>query len=243
MLEQKNISSLFYLYRHEISIHQSLDHVNIAKLLGICPKPFCLIIEFLPCGTLREYLDDHPGQTMINWKINTRVATETAKALLYMHGLDPPVAHLDVKSANVLLCCQEVPENPMAPMIKLIDFGFSQRILSPLYNFSVDNPIWAAPEMILNKPVTEKADIYSFGIICWELATHDIPWHEIAFLSEIASKIKEGRRPVFPTSCPYEWQEITARCWAQKPEKRQNFGWILDKLENFKHSKQMESFL
>lgn len=223
----KRLSTSFYEFRHEITIQNALNHPNIAKIFGFSLNPLALVLEFIPCGTLREFLEE--SQT-IKTKLKLRIAKDLAKALNFMHQLSPPMAHLDIKSPNILLCDGWITSEDL-PVVKLIDFGCAQPILSPLSNFSVDNPTWASPEMIAAKPLTEKADVYSFGLVLWELVTHLVPFQEYSFFIEIANAVTEGKRPTIdPSSCHPLFREIIIICWDQEPSKRPAFPQILSKL-------------
>lgn len=180
-------------------------------------------------------------------KLKIRIATNVAHALSYMHGkvsgfiyshneeLKPPMAHLDVKTPNLVLCseCITDGEQPVfvilnncsfSQIVKLIDFGCSQPIITPVLNFSVENPLWAAPEIIAARPLTEKvsllfvllmcqADVYSFALVCWELLTQALPFAECSFFTEVAIAVCEGKRPRIPSKCPVGFRDIITSCW------------------------------
>uniref|UniRef100_H3G576 Protein kinase domain-containing protein n=1 Tax=Phytophthora ramorum TaxID=164328 RepID=H3G576_PHYRM len=90
------------------------------------------------------------------------------QALGYLHACTPPVIHRDLKSNNVLLTDKLEP--------KVIDFGVSRGLVDLTMTAGVGTPYWTAPEILEGKRYTEKADIYSFGVVLSELDTGKIPY-------------------------------------------------------------------
>lgn len=80
-------------------------------------------------------------------------------------------------------------------------------------------PAWIAPEVIKRERYTEKADIYSIGIVMWEVATRKIPFAGDNF-TRITLEVLEGKRPQVPTNVPKYYSDLMSRCWHRKPHKR-----------------------
>jgi len=144
----------------------------------------------------------------------------------YLHGLDPPVLHHDLKSLNIL-----IDENFHA---KVADFG-----LSTLKEAEEDRIValslhWAAPEVTEGEEYTEKSDVYSFGMVCWELITHKIPYEGKPQI-QIIHAITEGKHPKFPKGVVKEYQFLVEECW-KKPHERPNFDYIYRTLKKLKQS-------
>jgi len=153
-----------------------------------------------------------------------------AEALHYMHTAFPyPLAHLDVKSPNVLLDLSSLP-----PSCKLTDFGTSKFIMHPLTECFVDNPTWLAPETFQKKIYDETVDVYAFGLFTWQLVARQIPFSHIPFLSDVERALSIGRRPEIPFWCPRAVQQIITRCWAQVPKSRPKWTTILSGLQKIK---------
>ena len=97
------------------------------------------------------------------------MSIDAARGLLYLHMCSPPVAHRDLKSLNLLV------DNSFN--VKLTDFGISKALLS---NMSKDSKfgtlLWLAPEVLDNHPYSLASDVYSFGIILWEILSQDKPY-------------------------------------------------------------------
>jgi serine/threonine protein kinase len=81
----------------------------------------------------------------------------------------------------------------------------------------VDCPLWLAPEVLQNRPYTEKADVYSVGVIYWELYTRQKYFGDVSFMSLVEDKVIAGERPPIPAACPPSYRALIQSCWAQDP--------------------------
>ncbi|GLT75242.1 hypothetical protein SLA2020_469800 [Shorea laevis] len=154
---------------NEIKLLSSVSHPNLVRLLGCCieeGEPI-LLYEFMPNGTLSQHLQRERNQ-VLPWTIRLTIATETAKAIAYLHSaMNPPIYHRDIKSSNILL-----------------DFNFKSKVadfgLSRLGNGMTDSHISTAPQ---GTPgyldpqyhqyfhLSDKSDVYSFGVVLVEIIT------------------------------------------------------------------------
>jgi serine/threonine protein kinase len=104
----------------------------------------------------------------------------------------------------------------------------------------VDQPYWLAPEVIMRQPYTEKADIYAFGIILWEMINRKHhPFDEFpfgAFMARLEDAIVGGARPTIPADTPPQYKKLISDCWHGNPELRPSFQSILQILANHKIS-------
>lgn len=105
---------------------------------------------------------------------------------------------------------------------------------------------WTAPEILKygeervlrgkhlsDESCPQAVDVYSFGIILWELMTGELPFAELKANKEIASVVLSGERPPVPSKCSLEWQELITRCWSARPSRRPTAADIVSTLENF----------
>jgi mitogen-activated protein kinase kinase kinase 9 len=194
-------------------------------LLGICIEEgsYCLILEFAKKGSLYEFLQ---SDKEILWPLRYRLALEVAKGINYLHQLTPPLFHRDIKSLNVLLT-EELHA-------KLSDFGMtSARTASNVQSSvgRVGTVQWTAPELFkITGKYTEKCDVYSYGMLLWEIASRQVPYSEFPEVT-VRENIMEGERLAIPDGTPEPFGLLIQACWAQEAEKRPALSEIIPKLE------------
>ncbi|XP_022132745.1 3-phosphoinositide-dependent protein kinase B-like isoform X2 [Momordica charantia] len=152
----------------EINTVSSINHKHITPLIGVCMENECLmsVYEYFPEGSLEERLHVHSGRGKFQWEMRFKVAVAVAEALNYLHNeCSPPVIHRDVKSSNILLSDKLQPQ--------LSDFGLAMwgpTDLSYVINTDVVGTFgYIAPEYLMHGRVSDKIDVYAFGIVLLEL--------------------------------------------------------------------------
>jgi len=143
----------------------------------------------------------------------------------WLHQMNPPFLHLDLKPANLL-----VDKNLN---VKVADFG-----LSKIHSGKEDDgmaggsPFYMAPEVLLGRDYDIKSDVYSFGILLWEMYTREKPWHDMFENEEelISAVCDEEERPKIPGDWPQNLRELIEACWHSDPEKRPTFQSMLEKM-------------
>ncbi|KAL6063436.1 protein kinase [Balamuthia mandrillaris] len=224
---KKFFSSEAREFRQEVKIFSRLDNPYIVKFIGACvdPEQPCIITEYLPMGNLFNFL--HKSTSALDWELIVSVAMCLGRAIDYLHTNG--IIHRDLKSQNILVASL----NPEDVTVKLLDFGDSRQVSSNMTKSNIGTPRWAAPEISLNRPYTEKADIYSFGIILWELITRQKPFAHIAFDYQVIEEIRKGGRPKIPEDTPLAYKLLIESCWMEEPEKRTPIRKALKILEEF----------
>lgn len=147
---------------------------------------------------------------------------------LHNHG----IIHRDLKPDNILTDEQHYP--------RICDFGLSRCFQKSLKNSDeltmtgqIGTPIYMAPELINgDEHYGPSVDVYSFGMIAYELVTGKVPFYELGNITAIALGIKvaNGYRPKFPEFVPEKMQKLIGRCWSEKPSERPSFEEIFNEL-------------
>uniref|UniRef100_A0A0D3FU00 non-specific serine/threonine protein kinase n=1 Tax=Oryza barthii TaxID=65489 RepID=A0A0D3FU00_9ORYZ len=150
----------------EVETIGSIEHINLVRLIGFCAEKShrLLVYEYMPRGSLDRWIYYHHNNAPLDWCTRCRIILDIAKGLCYLHEeCRRKIAHLDIKPQNILL-----GENFNA---KLADFGLSKLIdrdQSNVMTVMRGTPGYLAPEW-LTSPITEKVDIYSFGVVLMEI--------------------------------------------------------------------------
>ena len=104
----------------------------------------------------------------------------------------------------------------------------------PKHTRGVGTPLWMAPEILAGKSYSASTDVYSFGIVMWEIASQEDPWRELSassfFMDELLQLIRKGQRPIIAASWPVEFVETMQECWRTEPAERPTFSSIVPQL-------------
>ena len=210
---------------------QSVRHPNIVTCLGACTKlpHLAIVLQLCEGGTLWS-LVQKKGE--LTWEKRRQLAVETARAMNYLHERSLPVLHRDLKSLNILL--------DQSGRVKLADFGWT-RGLANYMTAKIGTYQWMAPQVVSGHQYTQKADVYSFGIVLWEIASRQAPYRSksIPILDvpgpQVAQQVlQKDIRPVIPVETPPKFAVLIQKCWDRQPEKRPSFNQILNQLETMK---------
>jgi len=231
----------------ELEIHSRLDHPNIVKLIGAGFTPRgvrFVVLERLDGGTLTQLLGydtrirDRRRRFWAKKKISymdvLKCARSLAEALAYCHGRAIPnamVLHRDLKPDNVGFTLDGT--------VKLIDFGLARTV----ENATISNDVYEmsgetgslrymAPEVADCQPYNQKADVYSFGIILWELVANKKPYDGMNRDEFYSRVVHGGERPVINNKkWPVDLIELMKNCWDTDIAKRPDFADIVDALD------------
>uniref|UniRef100_A0A1D1Y907 non-specific serine/threonine protein kinase n=2 Tax=Anthurium amnicola TaxID=1678845 RepID=A0A1D1Y907_9ARAE len=218
-LEQDLTAENMENFCNEISILSRLRHPNVILFLGACMKPpkLSMVTEYMDMGSL-YYLIHTTGQKKLSWRRRLRMLRDICRGLMCIHRMK--IVHRDLKSANCLVNKHWT--------VKICDFGLSRVMLdSPMRdNSSAGTPEWMAPELIRNGTFTEKCDIFSFGVIMWELCTLRRPWDGVPPVQVIHAVANEGTRLEIPDG---PLGKLISDCWAE-PDERPSCQEILSRL-------------
>lgn len=198
-------------FRQEVSFLYKLKHPNIILMVGACiNKPdICIITEYIKKGSLRQVLDNH--NLKITWKQKLEMLSGIAEGINYLHTSNPVIIHRDIKPSNLL-----VDDNYV---IKITDFGFATIKQENTRMTHCGTPCWTAPEILRGETYDEKVDIYSFGIVMWEILTGLRPYAGCNFM-QVSLDVLDGTRPQIPSDCPTEYKKLMKKCWDTDPNKQ-----------------------
>ncbi|KAF7851144.1 hypothetical protein BT93_L4451 [Corymbia citriodora subsp. variegata] len=219
-LEQDLTAENMEDFCNEISILSRLRHPNVILFLGACMRPphLSMVTEYMEMGSL-YYLIHLSGQKKkLSWRRRLKMIRDICRGLMCIHRMK--IVHRDLKSANCLVNKHWT--------VKICDFGLSRIMInSPMRDSSsAGTPEWMAPELIRNEPFTEKCDIFSLGVIMWELCTLNRPWDRVPPERVVYAVANEGSRLEIPEG---PLGRLITDCWAE-PQERPSCEEILSRL-------------
>ncbi|KAH7446743.1 hypothetical protein KP509_01G071900 [Ceratopteris richardii] len=222
------------IFSNEVTTLSILNHHNIIKFVAACRKPpvLCVVTEYLQGGSLRSFLHKREGQCVALDKV-LRMALNIAAGMEYLHMKG--IMHRDLKSENLVLGEDGV--------LKILDFGVS--CFECHCDYKADDPgtyRWMAPEMLRHEPYTRKVDVYSFGIVLWELLTARVPYEEMSAVQAAFCVLHKDLRPIIPLDCPPSLRDLMTACWSKDPGKRPEFWEIMRELSDIQESLTTQEF-
>ncbi|KAL5229360.1 hypothetical protein ABZP36_017625 [Zizania latifolia] len=153
---------------NEAAILSRLRHPNLVMFYGCTSshsRELLLVYEFVPNGTVADHLHGHRApERALSWPLRLNIAVESAAALTYLHAIEPPIVHRDVKTTNILLDANF--------HVKVADFGLSRLFPLDVTHVSTapqGTPGYVDPEYHQCYQLTDKSDVYSFGVVLVEL--------------------------------------------------------------------------
>ncbi|XP_057718044.1 serine/threonine-protein kinase EDR1-like isoform X1 [Arachis stenosperma] len=224
-LEQDFSGDALNEFKREVRIMRRLRHPNVVLFIGAVTRPpnLSIITEFLPRGSLYRIL--HNPNCQIDEKQRIKMALDVARGMNCLHTSTPTIVHRDLKSPNLL-----VDKNWN---VKVCDFGLSRLKHNTFLSSKSTGgtPEWMAPEVLRNEPSNEKCDVYSFGVILWELATLRLPWSEMNPMQVVGAVGFQNRRLDIPKEVDPIVARIIWECWQQDPNLRPSFAQLTTALK------------
>jgi len=246
-------------FLRESDMMAQLRHPNIVQFMAVSPNGInqetqpCIVTEYCARGSLWDVLEqarDGAGDVAseLTWSRRLEMALDAARGMLYLHSLSPAILHRDLKSPNMLVTAEW--------RVKVADFGLSKMsdliadstAMSTVQN---NNPRWLAPEVLEGGGATagRPSDVFSFGIVMWELLTWEVPWRSLRAWGQILVGVLGNRRPPVPQdrrTLPGRREDndrfeslegyiaLMERCWSPKPDQRPEFREIIRVLQQIK---------
>ena len=237
MLKEDASGDLQSDFEREASLMAEFNHPNIVKFLGVCAigKPMCLLFEYMGKGDLNEYLRMCSPEQYTVRKNNTcldiydqevttlecvdqlHISRQVAAGMMYLS--DKNYVHRDLATRNCL-----VGNNLQ---VKISDFGLARSVHRIEYYKGSDNdaiPIrWMPLESILYNKFSIESDVWSFGVLLWEIYSFALqPYYGMTH-EEVVEYLKEGKCLVCPSNTPQQIYELMKKCWNRKPNGRPSF--------------------
>ncbi|CAL5341340.1 unnamed protein product [Camellia sinensis] len=209
-------------FAQEVFIMRKVRHKNVVQFIGACTKlpSLCIVTEYMSGGSVYDYLHKQRGTFKLPSLL--RVAVDISKGMNYLHQNN--IIHRDLKAANLLMDENEV--------VKVADFGVARvKAQTGVMTAETGTYRWMAPEVIEHKPYDHKADIFSFGVVLWELLTGKLPYEYLTPLQAAVGVVQKGLRPTIPNNTLPKLAELLERCWQQDPTLRPDFCEIIDILQ------------
>ncbi|XP_069070113.1 fibroblast growth factor receptor 1 isoform X1 [Pleurodeles waltl] len=215
-------------------------HKNIINLLGACTQdgPLYVIVEYASKGNLREYLRArrppgmeycynpiHVSKDMLSFKDLVSCAYQVARGMEYLAS--KKCIHRDLAARNVLVTEDSV--------MKIADFGLARDIHHIDYYKKTTNgrlPVkWMAPEALFDRIYTHQSDVWSFGVLLWEIFTLGGSPYPGVPVEELFKLLKEGHRMDKPGNCTNELYMMMRDCWHAVPSQRPTFKQLVEDLD------------
>ncbi len=207
--------SVMQEFEKEVEVHSKLRNPYIVQIFGIT-ETYGMVMEYMSRGSLRNVLEKNLREEF-SWTMRSKIAMDMLIGLSYLH--QKQIIHRDLKSLNVLLDDQY--------KAKLADFGLA-KVRSEISSRNSaqsggakGTTQWMAPEIFisLNPEYTTKTDVFSFGIVLWELAAHEYPYKN-ANPNVVPVLVMQGLRETFPLGTPEVYAQLAQQCWDGAPDKR-----------------------
>jgi len=207
--------------KREADISSLLSHPNVSKLLGVCEDEdtFCLAHEYCEGGSLQSFMRDTS-----KYYEYLPIALDICNGMAYLHSRN--VIHRDLKPSNILLTGDY--------RAKVSDFGISithtgkEELTAETGTYR-----WMAPEVIRHESYSSNADVYSFGILLWQLVTREVvPFANMSPI-QTAYAVANGHRPKIPKNVPKKLKRIIESCWEEDAQKRPSFTYIAMALADY----------
>ncbi|XP_055910217.1 mitogen-activated protein kinase kinase kinase 7 [Eupeodes corollae] len=197
-------------------------HPNIIALYGVSIQNECvyLIMEYAEGGSLYDFLHGkakpyYSAAHAMNW------ALQCAEGVAYLHAMKPkPIIHRDLKPPNLLLVNS-------ARNLKICDFGTAADKSTWMTN-NQGSAAWMAPEVFEGSHYSEKCDVFSWGIILWELLARQQPFKDVQHALSILWGVHKGNRPPIIEGCPKPIEELYTSCWSREPSDRPSMQHVVE---------------
>uniref|UniRef100_A0A8C8VQM5 Inactive tyrosine-protein kinase 7 n=1 Tax=Pelusios castaneus TaxID=367368 RepID=A0A8C8VQM5_9SAUR len=213
-------------FRREAEMFGKLSHPHVGRLLGLCreAEPHYMILEYVDLGDLKQFLriskskDESLKPQPLSSKHKVSVCSQVALGM--EHLSNSRFVHKDLAARNCLISAQR--------QVKVSALSLTKDVYnSEYYHFrQAWIPLrWMPPEAVLEDEFSTKSDVWSFGILMWEVFTHGELPHTKLTDDEVLAGLQAGRMKLpHPEGCPSKLYKLMQRCWAPSPKERPSFS-------------------
>ncbi|KAF3690914.1 Megakaryocyte-associated tyrosine-protein kinase [Channa argus] len=207
-------------FLQETTVMTKLQHKNLVRLLGvILHKGLQIVTELMSKGNLVNFLRTR-GRSVVNSVQLLHFALDVCEGMEYLES--KKLVHRDLAARNVLVSDDHVA--------KVSDFGLTK--LDSKVSDKAKLPIkWTAPEALKKEKFSTKSDVWSYGVLLWEIFSYGRQPYPKIPLMEVKEKVEGGYRMEAPEDCPPGAYALMRVCWEQEPRKRPAFHKLREKLE------------
>ena len=213
-------------FLQEAELMKRLRHPNLLSLYAMCTKeePLFTVCEFMKHGYLRDYLKEECRSMELHQLID--MPAQVAAGMTYLEELN--CIHCDLAARNIMVADSNI--------CKVADFSRARVIDGDFYEVPATTKLpikWTAPEVMTNKKYTNKSDVWSFGVVLYEVVTYgSIPYRGM-LNADVVAKVQNGYRMDCPAGCPSQLHSLMLDCWKEDPLLRPTFGFIHRQLNEF----------
>jgi c-src tyrosine kinase len=212
----------------EAAIMTTLNHPNLVQLTGVHvnQRSVWMVTEFVEKGSLAEYLC--LKGTLVHKSLQLKFAVDVCSGMAYLEQKD--LVHKSLLAENILLTADLTAKISGFSLLRPTNFNHE------VMGF-VKLPIkWTAPELIMHQTPSSSSDVWSFGVLLWEIYSHGEWPYPGKTNKEAVLYVSQGGRMAPPEGCPSAMQGIMKACWAEKPDKRPTFSELVKILKTLKPS-------
>uniref|UniRef100_A0AAR2JS42 Tyrosine-protein kinase n=1 Tax=Pygocentrus nattereri TaxID=42514 RepID=A0AAR2JS42_PYGNA len=210
-------------FKEEAQVMMKLSHPKLVQLYGVCMQrsPLYLVFEFLENGCLTDFLRSR--RSSFSQEALLGMCLDVSEAMAYLESSN--FIHRDLAARNCLVSETLV--------VKVSDFGMTRFVLDDQYTSSEGTKFsvkWSAPEVVKYKKFSSKSDVWSFGVLMWEVYSEGRMPYECRSNMEVVDSLIAGQRLLQPRLCPETVYQLMQWCWKEKAEDRPSFALLLHEL-------------
>jgi len=204
-------------FENEVSLMLMCRSSHIVQILGACFERghYSIVMEYMPKGSLYDLLKDNSHE--LGWSTRYQISIDVGEGLSFLHAIG--ILHRDLKSPNILL------DNHLRA--KITDFGLAKIKLNSNSTAKSGKIIgttrWLAPELMDSEgpsSPTKASDVYSYGMVMWEITSREIPFKKAQTDAIAALWIMNKKKESIPEGTPARMAHLITQCWKQHPEER-----------------------